>query len=260
MDNVIIGPAGTDGLGYEKGIPNVKNNGLKILEMPFTHGVNVSNEKAKILGELAKEQGVILTIHAPYFINLASPEKIKREASKKRILDSVERAIHLNAKYVVFHPGFYQKQDKEEVYEIIKEEIEDIIQIMEENCWDKKILAPETTGKASQFGDLDELLRLREELGISITVDFSHIYARNIGKIDYGEVFKKLPKTFHAHFSGIEYTDKGERNHILTSKEFAEPLIKKLQEYGDKGYNITIINESPEPLNDAIKMQEWFNK
>jgi deoxyribonuclease-4 len=114
-------------------------------------------------------------------------------------------------------------------------------------------LAPETTGKASQFGDLDELLRLKKETGCSLCIDFAHIKART-GKRDYKEIFEKLEKagikSIHAHFSGIEYTAKGERRHMLTGeKEISELLmwIKKSK------VDAVIINESPDPLGDSLK-------
>ncbi|MBR9675713.1 TIM barrel protein [Candidatus Woesearchaeota archaeon] len=256
---ILIGPGGSEGLGAEKGITNTKEHGLNLMEVEFTHGVNMNNEKAKIIGDIAKKNNFLLTIHAPYFINLASEEKIKVEASKKRILDSVERGYHMSAKYVVFHPGFYQGRDKEVVYQKIKEEIIELIKIIKENGWDKVELAPEITGKHSAFGDLDELLRLKKETGCQITIDFSHLYARNLGKIDYAQVIKKLPKKFHAHFSGITFTEKGERMHIDTTPEFFKPLRDELKKIEDT-HQITIINESPQPLRDAVMMREELNK
>lgn len=258
---ILIGPGGTEGKGYEKGIPHTKSKGLSLLEVEFTHGVNMSVEKAKIIGKLAKDNEFTLTIHAPYFINLASPEPEKVEASKKRILDSIERAHHMGAKYVVFHAGFYMKRDEKEVYGQIRDNIKDIQSIIKENGWEDVILAPETTGKGTQFGSVTELLKLKEELGIGICVDFSHVYARNNGVIDYKELFRKLPKKFHAHFSGIEYTEKGEKKHLLTTKEFFRPLLQELNKIkNDDSYDITLINESPEPLNDALMMWKELNK
>lgn len=118
-------------------------------------------------------------------------------------------------------------------------------------------LCPETTGKPSQFGSLEELLRLRQQTGCGITVDFSHLYARQQGEIDYAKILTKLPKTFHAHFSGIEYGAKGERKHIRTTKTFFEPLARALIK---RQANITIINESPKPYEDAIMMKKLIKK
>jgi deoxyribonuclease-4 len=184
---------------------------------------------------------------------LASKEKAKIGASKARILKCCEIGHYLGAKYIVFHAGFYQGMDKDDVFEIIKEGILDIQEIISEKKWNV-VLAPETTGKATQFGDLDELIRLKKETGCHLCVDFSHLKARYNGVIDYDTIMKKLKPLghIHAHFSGIEWTAKGERKHLLTSEEYIKELFVPLKKYD---IDITIINESPDPLGDAVKMK-----
>src|SRR3989338_2624668 len=122
-----IGPAGSAGLGNFDGVKKAKELGLTAFECEFTYGVSISNEEAKRVGQLAKELNIALSCHAPYYINLASEEKPKIHASKNRILQSCERAHHLLAEYVVFHPGFYGKKPKQEVYKLIKNEIIDLL-------------------------------------------------------------------------------------------------------------------------------------
>jgi len=247
-----LGPAGSGGLGNLRGIETVSKKKLQAMEIEFTYGVNMSDDVAKKIGLLAKELDISLSVHAPYYINLASKEKAKVSASKKRILDSSKKAYYLNARYVVFHAGFYQGQSKEETYETIKHEIEDLMRIIRKNKWNVE-LAPETTGKPSQFGDLDELLRLRADTGCHLCVDFAHILART-GRIDYDSIFKKLEglKHIHAHFSGIEYTKKGERRHTITKPKDIRTLLQHITK---RGLDITIINESPSPLSDSLKTQ-----
>jgi deoxyribonuclease-4 len=123
---ILFGPAGSAGLGNEEGVKHTKELGLEAMEVEFTYGVRMSNSDAKKVGEIAKKLGIKLSVHAPYYINLASKEKAKIEASKKRILQSCERAHYLNASPVVFHAGFYQGREKEEVYNLIKKEIIDL--------------------------------------------------------------------------------------------------------------------------------------
>jgi deoxyribonuclease-4 len=256
MSNILFGPAGTGGIGYEEGIPRAKELGLGAMEIEFTYGVRMTDSEAKKIGEIAKSNGILLSVHAPYYINLSSKEKAKIEASKKRILQSCERGHYLGAKYIVFHPGFYQGRPKEEVYETIKEAIVDLQKTIKAKGWNVE-LAPETTGKSAQFGDIDELLKLHKETGCHLCVDFAHLYARNNGHIDYDEVFNKLKgiKHIHSHFSGIVYSEKGERSHKLLEKSFFEPLAKALKKYKP---DITIINESPDVFGDAVKMLKWF--
>jgi len=255
---VSIGPAGTAGLGYENGLNRCKELGLGSLEVEFTYGVSMKNEAAKKIGKLAKRLRISLSCHAPYYINLASLEKPKVHASKTRILQSCERLHYLGGKYVVFHAGFYQKKSKEEIYEIIKREIVGLQSVIKEKKWGV-VLAPETTGKPSQFGDIDELLRLKKETGCHLCVDFSHIKARNNGKIDYDEVFGKIRhlKHIHSHFSGIEWTEKGERRHLITESKDIKELLGYIKKYN---MNITIINESPDVFGDAVKMKRILEK
>ena len=120
--------------------------------------------------------------------------------------------------------------------------------------WQVK-LCPEITGKPSQFGSLAEILKLKQETGCGITVDFSHLYARQQGDMDYAKVLAGLPEQFHAHFSGIEYGDKGERKHIRTTKQFFEPLAQALIE---RRANLTLISESPKPYQDALMMKKMI--
>lgn len=254
---ILWGPAGTSGLGYIEGLKHCKKLNLGAMECEFTYGVRMTNSQAKQIGVLAKKSGIKLSVHGPYYINLASKEKAKLNASKKRILQSCERAHYLGASPVVFHSGFYQGRTEEEVYKLIKEALIDIQKTIKKNKWNVK-LAPETTGKKSQFAGLDTLLRLKKEIKCDICVDFAHLYARNAGKIDYDEVFKKIKSLphIHCHFSGITYTPKGERAHKLLDKRFFMPLAKAIKRAKPK--SMIIINESPDTYGDAVKMQQWF--
>jgi deoxyribonuclease-4 len=255
---ICLGPAGTGGDSF-KGIQEISDAGLDAVEIEFTYGVRMSNELAKKCGELAKKLNIAVSVHAPYYVNLCSAEKQKIEASKKRILMSCERGHHLNARYIVFHPGFYGKYSKEECYQLVKKAILDMQRTIKEKAWNVA-LAPETTGKPSAFGDLDELLRLKKDTGCHLCIDFAHMLART-GKRDYKEIFRKLKENkirhIHSHFSGIEYTAKGERRHILTS----EKDIKELLEWIKKEHiDATIINESPDPPGDSLKSRKILEK
>jgi len=246
-----IGPAGSGGLGNFEGIRKVARIKLDCMEVEFTYGVRMSLEDADEAGALAKAKGITLSVHAPYYINLASDEKEKIQASQQRILDSCQRAHTLGAQNVVFHAGFYQTKTAEQTYASIRKAIVEIRKVIAKNKW-KVQLCPETTGKPSQFGSVDELLRLIKETGCGICVDFAHLYAREQGNLDYAAILKKLPKKFHAHFSGIEYGPKGERQHLKTTKKFFEPLARELIKHK---VDVTLINESPWPYKDAAMMK-----
>jgi deoxyribonuclease IV len=247
-----VGPAGSGGMGNLKGVDRVAGLGMDCMEVEFTYGVRMDIKTAKAVGALAREKGVMLSVHAPYYINLASEEKDKLAASKQRIIDSCQRAHYMGARNVTFHAGFYQTRTAEQTYERIKKAIAGLQKQIARRKW-QVVLCPEVTGKPSQFGSLEELLGLKKETGCGITVDFSHLYARHQGDIDYGRILKKLPKKFHAHFSGIEYGPKGEKKHIRPTEEFFEPLARELVK---RNPDISIISESPKPYEDAMMMKK----
>jgi len=259
MAEIRFGPGGF-GMPIEKGIEHISKLGLTAAEIEFTYGVNMSNETAKKIGELAKKYKIYLSIHAPYYINLASEDKQKVGASKTRILQSCERGHYLGAKYVVFHAAFYGKMQKEECYEQVKKEILEIREHIKQKGW-KIELAPETTGKSSQFGDLDELLKLAKETHCHLCIDFAHLKARYNGKIDFKEIFEKIKKSgikhIQAHFSGIEYNAKGERRHLITKESDLKELLEWIKR---SGLDTTLINESPDPIGDSVKGLKVYNK
>lgn len=256
--SIRFGPAG---LGSVKDAINNLNEfhklGLRACEIAFTYGVYIKDKNDALkIGEHAKKLGIQLSIHAPYWINLNSKEKVKIEQSKKRILKCCEVGSYLNANKIVFHPGYYLGMCEEETYENIKREILDVQKEIKKNKWKVK-LCPETTGKVNVFGKEDEILRLVKETNCGFTIDFSHLWARTQGKMSYKEMYEKVKsfKELHCHFSGIEFGEKGEKKHIKTPKEQFKKLISILP----KNKDITIINESPYPVEDSVIGLKLFN-
>lgn len=235
----------------------ISQNKFTASEIEFVRSIYLkSDEKIKEVKDLALKLNITLSIHAPYFINLASLDEKIIEKSKQIIIDCCIVADKLGVKYVCFHPGFYMKQDVEIVYKIMLKNIKDIKKKIDELGL-KVILAPELMGKKSQFGSLEELLKLMKDVpGISLTVDFAHYLAR-YGEIDYEEVVSKLPKEFHSHFSGIEYSDKGEIRHLPIDVKAFRKLVEALLKHNK---NCTIVCESSDFLNDLIKMQKVLNE
>jgi len=257
---IFLGPAGNCASDTLSSLKKVKELGLTAQEIEFVYGITISNESAKKIGELNKELKLKLSIHAPYYINLAAKEKVKLNKSKHWIISSAERAHHMGAKKVIFHPGFFMGREKEEVFDIIRTSLGEVKDTINDRGFKVK-LAPETTGKHSAFGDLDEILKLSKNLNISYCVDFAHLYARNNGKIDYKDILKKLDeKEVHCHFSGINYGEKGEKNHLNIDsnkpnfKELAKLLVKKKQQ------DFVIICESPRQYLDSLDMKKIIDK
>lgn len=271
MAKIYLGPAGVPISSKDRssigGIRRVAELKLSAFECEFVRGVKMSNELARECGEVAKELKIKMSVHAPYFVNLSSMEREKIVASKRRVLDSVERAHLMGADVVVFHPGYYGGLSEEEAYQMVRKSCEDMLDKMKSKGW-RVALGLETTGKVSQFGTLEEIIKICKEVkGCVPVADFAHIHGRTGGSLknqdDYGKIFDKLKalklKHLHTHFSSIEYTEKGERRHLTIDKN--QPPFKPLaEEILKRGLDITIISESPNLEIDALKMREAFQK
>lgn len=244
-----FGPAGHGGIkGTRESFEYYHKKGLRACEVPFTYGVYVKKEEdARMIGKLAKEFDIELTVHAPYWVNLNSKEKEKVTASEKRILDSCKVGETMGAKCVVFHPGYFMGGDREKAYQKIKKEVLEMQAVIKKNKWKIK-LAPETMGKINVFGSVEEISRLVKETGCSFCLDFAHILARD-KKVDWPKIKKLFQyEKWHCHFSGVVYGEKGERHHKTTEKEEWKELLKNLP----KGKEIRIINESPTLVEDSV--------
>jgi len=275
MDKLLFGTAGipinSKGSTTAEGIASVKKLGLSAMELEFVRSVNISKEKAPEIKKAAQENDIVLTCHAPYYINLNSLEKPKLKASIYRILNSARIANLCGAWSVCFHPGFYQKSTKEEAFERVRTAIKEINQkLKQEN--NKIWIRPETTGKESQFGNLDEILKLSQEFdNVMPCIDFAHFHARTNGKYnsynEFSDILEKIEKklgkkgleNMHIHITGIAYGEKGEKHHLNLKESDLKykDLIKALKDFKVKG---VAISESPNIEGDALMVQEIFNK
>jgi deoxyribonuclease-4 len=254
---MIIGPSGIGGAKEaESNLEFLNKNNLGAAEVAFTHNTYLKKDDAIRIGKIAKKLDIKLSIHGSYYINLNASEEIKIKKSKERILDACQIGEYLHATHLVFHPGYYGKDSKEDTYENIKNEMLDLQKTLKEKKWKIK-LAPETTGKINVFGDLDETLKLVKDTKCSFCIDFAHLKARNQGILNLKEIIEKLKsfKHIHCHYSGINYGPKGERNHIPIDIKETKELLKEL-----KKLNCTVICEAPDTYNDAIKMQKISEK
>lgn len=259
MQTILLGPAG---IGPKAEVATTfqyfKENKIKAAEIPFTYSIFLSNEDSKEVGKLAKKYNISLSIHAPYWLNLNSTEPEKIIASKERVLKCCERAHHLKASHVVFHPGYYGKMEKEETYNNIKKQILAMQATIKSNNWQVK-LAPETMGKTSVFGSLNDILNLVKATKCSCCIDFAHLKARNLGTINYPDILNQLKqfKSIHCHFSGIDYGEKGERKHIPNETKYIKELAEHIL---NSKINCTIISESPDPIKDTLKTIKVFEE
>lgn len=241
------------------------------MELEFVQGVNISKEKAVAVRKTAQDEDVVLTCHGPYYINLNAKEAYKIEQSKKRMLSASERAWECGAWSVAFHLGFYLGQPKESAYATVKKHLADIAQQLQASGITLGLRA-ETTGKQTQFGDIDELLQLSAEIeGVLPCIDFAHLHARSGGKMNTYEEFssvlekverllgKEALKNMHIHIAGIAYSEKGERNHLnlQDSDMNYKALVQAWKDFKIAG---TVISESPNIEEDALLLKKGYEK
>jgi deoxyribonuclease-4 len=247
----------------------LREMGLNAMEYEAVRGVNIREEKARALGQEARANGVKLSLHAPYYINLAGKRDVV-EASIKRLNESIEAAHWMGAYVVVFHPGYYK--DAPSKREAVKKVIEALDKVVEyrsaigaKEVW----LGPETTGKTSQVGDLREVIEISREVeGTRPVVDFAHLYARSEGKfiVSIDDVVKVIEaiekelggwalKPLHIHFSKIEFGKGGEREHHNLDEEGYGPDFRHVcTALCEHGVDAVIISESPVLEQDALVM------
>ncbi|MFI3299936.1 MAG: TIM barrel protein [Candidatus Gastranaerophilales bacterium] len=263
-------PKATDKGSYPKAIDVLVDLGLDGLEIEFVHGVRMSDETRAFLNKNSNEKNLILTAHAPFYVNLNSQEVDKVDASVRRIVETAQVAKQAGAFSITYHAAYYMKQEKELVYQKVKQENERIFTILDEEKNDLWI-RPETTGKATQWGDLDEIIRLSNDFErVLPCVDFSHLHARTNGEHNtYDEfciILEKIGKeigtyaleNFHGHLAGIEYGAKGEKKHLnmLDSDMNYKDLLKAMKEFDVKG---VLTCESPNIEEDCLLYKNYYN-
>ena len=268
---------GTGGIPISTKKPDIYNgikqiNSLKLgaMELEFVHSVFIKKENAEQVKKTAEKEDVVLTAHASYYINLNSEEKQKIGISKSNIINAAKIAYLCGAYSVCFHIGYYMKSTKEQAYERIKKEVRYIIENLKEESI-KIWVRPETTGRISQIGSFEECIKLSQDVEqVLPCIDFAHLHSRSNGENNTHEEFKgilskyekelgkKALENMHIHMSGINYGEKGEKNHLelKDSDMNYKDLMKTLKEFKCKG---VVICESPNLEADALLMKKTYN-
>jgi len=279
VDGIVFGTAGTPisakGEGSLAGIGEIARLGLGCFEFEFVQSARMAPEKSAECGEAAKRLGILLSAHAPYYVNLIALEEEKQAASVERIIATCRILQNAGGGEVVFHPGFYQGRKPEDTFEDMKAQFVLLLGQMKAEKLDRVFLSPETTGKHSAWGSLDELVRLCKALGgwekCRLTVDFGHMHARTNGGLKKREDFEAILdllkselgsaslKSLHCHMAGIHFSIKGELYHkTIDSKSPDYSLLwPTLAEYKCGG---TIISESPNIETDALAAKKEYEK
>ncbi|AFV24201.1 Endonuclease IV [Methanolobus psychrophilus R15] len=272
-DRLLFGTAGTPRGSLRgtsiSGIERIRDVKLGCMELEFVRGVKMGEKSASNVLEKAEKLDVSLSVHAPYYINLNSAEPEKIDASIGRIYAAARTGSLCGARNIVFHPAYYHEDTTEKVHERVSTLLKTLAARLEDDSI-PVVLRPETTGKPSQFGSLDETLRLSSEIeGVLPCIDFAHLHARSNGaensEEEFCRVLAKIEETLgkealcdmHMHVSGIEYGEKGEKNHLDledSDLQYAE-LMKALKDFRVKGL---LICESPDNEGDALLLKRTY--
>jgi deoxyribonuclease-4 len=243
---------------------------LSALEIGWVRSVRVSEKTCAAIKSVAAENDVAISVHAPYFINLNADDE-EWPKSRKRLMDAAHFGNLAGATDIVFHPGSYYGEAPENVFSKVLPRLQGCLDELRA-AGNPVTLRPETMGKSAMLGSLEDTLKMSQELdGVLPCLDFAHLHARpgdgSMNSLDewrrsleaYGKALgAEALQSLHVHLSGIEYTSKGEKEHlpILESDFDLEALLKALAEFDGGG---RIVCESPVMEEDAliIKARWW---
>ncbi len=272
VDKLLFGTAGipysTEPRDTVTAVKRLKELNLDAMELEYVRANFPGEESARKVASIANEHSIMLTAHGPYYINLNALESEKLVASRRHILNTAYFGWLSGAESITFHAGFFLKHDPEEVYIQISKELKALVEEIRQKGIDIDI-RPELAGKATQFGSLEEIIKVSKEIdGIYPCIDWSHLHART-GAFNTAKEFQKVIdillselgedvlNSLHMHVSGIEYTDKGERKHLnLDESDFNYRDLLKVLKYNNVcGF---LICESPSLEDDALIMKKYY--
>ncbi len=280
MNKPLFGPAGNCEAFYAAGHKStvqvfgwLEQQGLTAYEYQCGRGVRVSESAAATIREKARAHGITVSLHAPYFISLASAEAEKRENSIRYILESARAVDAMGGDRIVVHPGGLGGRSREEATALATETLRRAQEALDAEGLHRVHICPEVMGKINQLGTLEEVLQFcRAEERFIPCVDFGHLNSRTGGTLvdeaayeavvdAIGEALgEERQRMFHIHFSKIEYTAGGEKRHLTFADTVFGPEPQPLMALlARRGLTPTVICESAGTQTaDAAAMQGLF--
>ena len=251
--------------------------GLDCYEYQCGKGVHVGEATARRIGLAAAEQGIALSLHAPYFINLANPDPQALQKTIGYITGACLVADWMGAKRVVIHSGALMGRTRREALDIARRSLREVIAACDGAGFGHLTLCPETMGKINQLGDLDEVLELCGlDERLLPCVDFGHLYARSLGADEGAEAMERMlsrmeealgpdrASRFHSHFSHIEFTlGGGEKCHRTFADDggYGPDWAPLAQAVAARGWSPTFICESAgTQAEDALAMKRIYQE
>ena len=279
--SAIFGPAGNaESFPYKSSVDAPRwlaELGLDCYEYQCGKGVNVREETARNIGAAAVAAGIRLSLHAPYFINLANPDPDALQKTIGYITGACLVADWMGARRVVIHSGALMKRSRREAQDIALRSLKEVIAACDGAGFGHITLCPETMGKINQLGDLDEVLELCTiDERLFPWVDFGHLYARSLGADDGAEAMERMLERleevlgpdragrFHSHFSHIEFTPNGgEKCHRTFADDggYGPDWTPLAAAVARRGWSPTFICESAgTQAEDALTMKHIYQE
>lgn len=280
-----FGPSGNSKSFYESGLKYtyeapkwIRERGLNAFEYSFGRGVKMSDDMAIKIGQAMRENGISLSVHAPYYINLANPDDQKAQNSFGYVIQTLDKLRVMGGTRCVMHSGTVSGAERKDALMRIYKRMDELLNIIQNKNLDSLILCPETMGKYSQIGTVEEICALCTLHPMLIPcLDFGHINSYMQGKLKTKDDFKRIIDIvfdvlgekkalyIHIHFSKIKYGPAGEIHHLNFTDEEGyiygpdfEPLAEVLHEYN---MSPVIICESTDNMaEDSLKMKEIYEK
>ena len=249
--------------------------GLDCYEYQCGKGVHVGEEAARKIGQEARTAGIRMSLHAPYFINLANPDPESLKKTIGYVTSACFAADNMGAGRVVIHSGALMKRTRQEALAIAKKSLVEVMAACDDAGFGHIALCPETMGKINQLGDLDEVLELCTLDGRLVPcIDFGHLYARSLGADSGHEACVRMldrveevlgperASTFHSHFSHIQFTPNGgEKCHRTFDNDdgYGPDWTPLAAEVARRGWSPTFICESAgTQAEDALTMKKAY--
>jgi deoxyribonuclease IV len=219
---------------------------------------------AERFGELAREAGIVLSVHAPIAGFMGHVERDKKQRMAVGMLDhSAGVAVAAGAEVVVFHPGFLLGRERPDAIDSVVEQLAELRERLEAKGRGVPF-GVEVMGRVRELGTIDDVLEISRRLGwVRPVLDFAHMHAVTDGGFTetsaFADVLARADEViepaapFHVHFSDIAYANRNETKHLAYGEGTlrAEPLAEALSRFDRPA---TVISESPnEESHQAIR-------
>src|SRR6058998_2509852 len=166
----------------EAAVEVLAERGYTACEIDFEQRFWMDYDFAARLGELAREHGIVLSVHAPIAGFMGHAERGKKLNMAVGMLDhSAGIAKAAGAEVVVFHPGFLLGRTREEAIDSVVEQLGELRERLEGK--DRAVpFGIEIMGRVRELGTAEDVFAIAAGTGwVRPVLDFAHMHATSDG-------------------------------------------------------------------------------